>query len=80
MPRCWRCRRPQVIKALIKNGIFATMNQVIDFDTAAVVAADLGFEVAEQTRRPTAEDAADEAAEELTDEEIGAACCRARRS
>src|SRR3712207_8414475 len=26
-----------VIQALIKNGIFATMNQVIDYDTAAVV-------------------------------------------
>src|SRR6476619_5786148 len=33
----------QVIKALIGNGIFATQNQEIDFDTAAVVAGDLGF-------------------------------------
>src|SRR3954463_1334542 len=31
----------QVIQGLIKNGIFATMNQVIEFDTAAGVAADL---------------------------------------
>src|ERR1044071_5356339 len=39
----------QVIKALIGNGIFATQNQEIDYDTAAVVAHDLGFEVHEKT-------------------------------
>src|SRR3712207_2703127 len=38
-------RPAAVIQALIKSGIFATMNQVIDYDTAAIVAADLGFEV-----------------------------------
>jgi translation initiation factor IF-2 len=37
-----------VIKALIGNGIFATQNQEIDFDTAAIVASDLGFEVQEE--------------------------------
>ncbi|MER3488195.1 MAG: translation initiation factor IF-2, partial [Chloroflexota bacterium] len=35
-----------VIRELIKNGIFATINQLIDRDTAALVAAELGFEVA----------------------------------
>ncbi len=30
-----------VIKELMKNGVMATINQVVDFDTAAVVAADL---------------------------------------
>jgi translation initiation factor IF-2 len=59
----------QVIGGLIKGGIFATMNQVIEFETASGVAADLGFEVTEQTA-PTAEDDAEDAAEELTDEEI----------
>ncbi|MPZ24559.1 MAG: translation initiation factor IF-2 [Dehalococcoidia bacterium] len=38
-----------VIKELIKNGIMATINQVIDFDTAAIVASDLGYEVREAT-------------------------------
>ena len=47
-----------VIGGLIKNGIFATMNQVIDYDTASTVAGDLGFEAAEQTA-PTAEDDAE---------------------
>ncbi|MEZ4502716.1 MAG: translation initiation factor IF-2 [Dehalococcoidia bacterium] len=32
-----------VIKELMKNGVMATINQVIDFDTAAIVATDLGF-------------------------------------
>ena len=36
-----------VIKELIRNGIFATINQSIDFDTAALVAGELGFETAE---------------------------------
>lgn len=37
-----------VIKELMKNGVMATITQTIDFDTAAVVAADLGFEPEEQ--------------------------------
>ncbi len=40
-------RPAAVIQGLIKSGIFATMNQIIDYDTAAIVAADLGFEVSE---------------------------------
>ncbi len=32
-----------VIKELMKNGVMATINQVVDFDTAAVVATDFGF-------------------------------------
>jgi translation initiation factor IF-2 len=59
----------QVIGGLIKGGIFATMNQVIEYETAAGVAADLGFDVIEQTA-PTAEDDADDVAEELSDEEL----------
>ena len=37
-----------VIKELMKNGVMATINQVVDFDTAAVVATDLGFTPEEQ--------------------------------
>jgi translation initiation factor IF-2 len=37
-----------VIKELIKNGVMATINEEIDFDTASVVASDLGFEVEAQ--------------------------------
>src|SRR5258708_29526986 len=38
----------QVIKTLFTNGTVATINQAPDYDTAAVVATDLGFEVREQ--------------------------------
>ncbi|MDB5077253.1 MAG: translation initiation factor, partial [Chloroflexi bacterium] len=38
----------QVMKLLIKNGMMATINQEIDFDTAAIVAAELGVEAQEQ--------------------------------
>ena len=34
----------QVIKVLMSNGVMANINQQIDFDTAAVVANELGFE------------------------------------
>ncbi len=38
-----------VIRELIKSGIFATINQLIDRDTASLVAGELGYEVAEAT-------------------------------
>src|SRR3954466_2460942 len=36
-----------VIRELIKSGIFATINQLIDRDTASLVAGELGYEGAE---------------------------------
>ena len=44
-----------IIRELIKSGIFATINQLIDRDTASLVAGELGYEVAETEaagRRP----------------------------
>jgi translation initiation factor IF-2 len=38
-----------IIRELIKSGIFATINQLIDRDTASLVAGELGYEVAEST-------------------------------
>jgi translation initiation factor IF-2 len=37
----------EIIKELMKNGVMASINQVIDYDTAAIVASDFGFEAAE---------------------------------
>ncbi len=37
----------EIIKTLMKNGVMATINQQIDYDTAAIVASDLGFDVQE---------------------------------
>tara|TARA_Y100000588_G_scaffold132011_1_gene144691 strand:- start:1805 stop:3607 length:1803 start_codon:yes stop_codon:yes gene_type:complete len=45
-----------IIKELMKNGVMATINQVIDFDTAAVVATDLGFEPEEEERETSSID------------------------
>jgi translation initiation factor IF-2 len=38
----------QVIKILMANGVMANINQVIDFDTAAIVASELGFEAVQE--------------------------------
>jgi translation initiation factor IF-2 len=37
-----------LIRELMKNGVMANINQEVDFDTAAIVAADLGIEVQEE--------------------------------
>ena len=42
-----------VIRELIKSGIFATINQLIDRDTASLVASELGYEVAESVAAST---------------------------
>jgi translation initiation factor IF-2 len=39
-----------VIKQLMRNGVFANINQVIDFDTAAAVATNLGYEARPEAR------------------------------
>lgn len=39
----------EAISLLMKNGVMASMNQRIDFDTAAVIATDLGYEATEIT-------------------------------
>jgi translation initiation factor IF-2 len=35
----------QIIKILMSNGVMANINQMVDFDTAAVVASEIGYEV-----------------------------------
>lgn len=37
-----------VIKTLIQNGVMATINEEVDFETASIIAQDLGFEVASE--------------------------------
>jgi translation initiation factor IF-2 len=39
----------EVIKALMANGVMANINQQIDFDTAAIVAAEMGYEATLET-------------------------------
>jgi translation initiation factor IF-2 len=61
-----------VIRELIKSGIFATINQLIDRDTASLVAGELGYEIAEPVLASAAgaagEDDGEPAAEAATKE------------
>ena len=56
-----RVNPADVIRELIKSGIFATINQTIDRDTASLVAEELGYEVAEATAPGLAEEPVGEA-------------------
>ena len=47
-----------IIKSLMSNGVMASINQQIDFDSAAIVAADMGFEAV--LERAEGEDVEDE--------------------
>ncbi|MCJ7585477.1 MAG: translation initiation factor IF-2 [Anaerolineales bacterium] len=40
----------QIIKSLMINGVMANINQQIDFDTAAIVAAEMGYEAVPENR------------------------------
>ena len=40
-----------IIKKLMTNGVMASINQVIDYDTASIVAAEFGFETVPQTEQ-----------------------------
>jgi translation initiation factor IF-2 len=42
-----------VMKKLIQNGVMATINEEIDYDTGAIVASDLGFNVSEVKQTTT---------------------------
>ena len=35
----------EVVKCLMKNGVMASLSQIIDFDTAAIIAEDMGCKV-----------------------------------
>jgi len=62
-----------LIRELMKNGVMANINQEIDFDTAAIVASDLGVEVQEESA-PEAEEEEAEASlrkrREYSEEEL----------
>ncbi len=47
---------PMLVQTLMKNGVLATITQSIDYDTAAVVATELGVTVMKQQESASAED------------------------
>jgi translation initiation factor IF-2 len=54
----------EIIKRLMTHGVMAAMNQTIDFDTAAIVSVDLGFDPSEAlAEAPIAVEALEEAEE-----------------
>lgn len=53
----------KVMSEMMRNGIMATINQSIDFDTASIIAGDLGYSVSKQTE--AANNKKDEEAERL---------------
>ncbi len=61
---------PQVIQALMKNGVMATITQSIDFDTAAIVAAELGVEVEREQEVAKAEDLLNKNLRELMKDDV----------
>jgi translation initiation factor IF-2 len=61
----------EVIKDLMKNGVMAAINQAIDYETAAVVARNMGFQTQEET-------AAEEALERAVIEEEDASLLKPR--
>ncbi|MCK4963118.1 MAG: translation initiation factor IF-2 N-terminal domain-containing protein, partial [Anaerolineales bacterium] len=46
----------EVIKTLMANGVMANINQQIDFDTAAIVAAEMGYDATLETQEASSED------------------------
>jgi translation initiation factor IF-2 len=50
----------EVIKKLMANGVMATINQAVDFDTAAIVMAEYGFEAVPEAREEVKQDEAGE--------------------
>jgi translation initiation factor IF-2 len=45
----------RVVKQLVQNGVMASLNQTIDYETAAIIASDFGYEAIEKsTPEPTA--------------------------
>ena len=49
-------QRFEMIKELMNNGIMANINQQIDFDTAAIVAAEMGYDATLETQEAAGED------------------------
>ena len=46
----------EIIKKLMTNGVMATINQSVDFDTAAIVVAEYGFEAVPEAREEIAKE------------------------
>jgi translation initiation factor IF-2 len=61
----------QVVGELMKNGVMATVNENIDFDTASIIAGELGFDIIPEPKEAEARPSQSlEQTEEKSDEEV----------
>ena len=60
---------PQVVAALLKNGVLATITQSIDYETAAIVATELGVQVTREQEGAKVEDLLSKNLKELIKDE-----------
>jgi translation initiation factor IF-2 len=69
----------EVIKKLMANGVMATINQAVDFDTAAIVVAEYGFEAVPEVQEEVKPEETGEVPlwrREIADEEAGSLVAR----
>ncbi|MBU0577560.1 translation initiation factor IF-2 [Patescibacteria group bacterium] len=68
-----KCGLPvaDVIASLLKNGIMATINQKLDYDTAEIIAAELDMEVKKKEEEATTEDLLEGDMKKLLEDEKG---------
>ena len=59
----------EVIAELMKNGIFANLNEDIDFETATIIAEDMGFKAERMEKRENAGDDAEQKIEDIIKED-----------
>lgn len=59
----------EIVKELLKNGVLATINKVIDFDTCSIVASELGVELKKEEAVADAEDLLSQNLEKLLADE-----------
>ena len=55
----------EVVAELMKNGIFANLNEEIDFETAAIIAEDMGFQAIRMEKRSGEEATSDQRIEDI---------------
>lgn len=60
---------PVIMQTLMKNGVMATITQAVDYDTAAIVASELGVTVQREERTAKAEDLLSRNLQELLKDE-----------
>jgi len=59
----------EVVSELMKNGIFANLNEDIDFETAAIIAEDMGFKATRMEKREESKETTEQHIEDIVKED-----------